>query len=421
MHLEHPVAQRVHDQLQRVRVADVQAVAGAGVVGVVPLVLVLEAVVGGVVDAAHREGGPEVVALGGVVVDHVEDDLDAGGVERTHHALELLHLLAALAGRGVRVLRREERDRVVAPVVREPLVLQRAVVDELVHRHELDRRDAELLEVVDDRGVRDAAVGAAQLLGDAGVQHREPLDVGLVDERRRVRRLGLTVAGPVEERVDDDALHHVRRGVLVVARVGIAEVVAEERLVPVDLTLDGLGVGVQEQLVRVEALAALRVVLAVHAVAVALPGSDGRQVGVPDVRVDVDEVDAGLFAAVAEETQLDALGAFAEEREVRAVAVERRAERIARAGPGLHIASIVRSIRRERIDRDSQSSGPTCGCEAGARRSVMMPRRRPRAGRGAAFACARAAARDATRAIAPWLPLSRMGGTSCPRQDAGFV
>ena len=33
--------------------------------------------------------GPEVVALGGVVVDDVEDHLDAGGVERLHHRLEL--------------------------------------------------------------------------------------------------------------------------------------------------------------------------------------------------------------------------------------------------------------------------------------------------------------------------------------------
>ena len=35
VHLGHPVAQRVHDQLQHVRVAHVQAVAGAGVVDVV--------------------------------------------------------------------------------------------------------------------------------------------------------------------------------------------------------------------------------------------------------------------------------------------------------------------------------------------------------------------------------------------------
>ena len=33
-----------------------------------------------------REHRAEVIALAGVVVDHVEDHLDAGGVERLHHA-----------------------------------------------------------------------------------------------------------------------------------------------------------------------------------------------------------------------------------------------------------------------------------------------------------------------------------------------
>jgi len=33
-----------------------------------------------------------VVTLGRVVVDHVEDDLDAGLVQRPDHGLELLHL-----------------------------------------------------------------------------------------------------------------------------------------------------------------------------------------------------------------------------------------------------------------------------------------------------------------------------------------
>ena len=56
----------------------------------------------------------------------------------------------------------------------------------------------------------------------------------------------------------------------------------------------------------------------------------------PDEGVDVDEIDARLFAAVAEEAELHALGAFAEEREVRAVAVERRTQRVCRTWPGLH-------------------------------------------------------------------------------------
>ena len=157
VHLGDPVAQAVHDQLQHVRVAHVEAVAGAGEVEVVARVLVGHAVVGEVVDPAHRQDRAHVVALGGVVVDDVEDDLDADGVQRLDHRLELLHLTlrlsasgagqlagdSAVAGDGVGVVRGEEGDRVVAPVVAQSTVDEVVVVHELVHRHQLDRRDAE--------------------------------------------------------------------------------------------------------------------------------------------------------------------------------------------------------------------------------------------------------------------------------------
>ena len=80
-------------------------------------------------------------------------------------------------------MRGEEREGVVAPVVAQPLLQQGAVLDELVDRHQLDRGDAELGQVVGDRGVGQAGVRAAQLLGDVGVQLGQPLDVGLVDDR----------------------------------------------------------------------------------------------------------------------------------------------------------------------------------------------------------------------------------------------
>jgi hypothetical protein len=117
VHVEHPVAQRVHDHLKHVRVPHQQAVPGARGVHVVAPVVVHEPVVGGVVDAAEGQRRPHVVALGGVVVDHVEDDLDPGRVQRADHGLELLHLLAAAAAGGVGVVRGEETDGVVAPVV----------------------------------------------------------------------------------------------------------------------------------------------------------------------------------------------------------------------------------------------------------------------------------------------------------------
>ena len=84
------------------------------------------------------------------------------------------------------------------------------------------------------------------------------------------------VVAPVEVRVVHDRPGHERRAVVVVARVLVAEVVREARLVPVDLALDRLGVRVEQQLGRVAPLAALRLPRAVDPVAVALPGRDRR-------------------------------------------------------------------------------------------------------------------------------------------------
>jgi hypothetical protein len=65
-------------------------------------------------------------------------------------------------------VRREELDRVVAPVVRQPALDQVAVVHEGVDRQQLDRGDAEVAQVLDHRRRRQAAEGAAQASGTSG-------------------------------------------------------------------------------------------------------------------------------------------------------------------------------------------------------------------------------------------------------------
>ncbi len=87
--LLHPVAQRVQHHPGDDRVAQVEGVAAAGDVDVVPALV--EPVVGARVEAAPAEGRPLVTAeLGGVVVDDVEDDLDAGAVQVADHRLDLV-------------------------------------------------------------------------------------------------------------------------------------------------------------------------------------------------------------------------------------------------------------------------------------------------------------------------------------------
>ena len=89
--------------------------------------------------------GPEMVALGGVVVDDVDHHLDAGIVQAADHGLPL----GQVARGQIALLGREEADRVVAPVVGQAALDQMPVLDEGVHRQELDRGDAHGLEMVD--------------------------------------------------------------------------------------------------------------------------------------------------------------------------------------------------------------------------------------------------------------------------------
>ena len=344
VHLGHPVPQAVHDQLQGVRVAGVERVAGARVVHIELGGVIHQPVIGGVVDATHRERRAELVALGGVVVDDIQDHLDAGRVQRLHHPLELLHLLPEGSGGRVRGVRREERDRVVAPIVAEALLLQGVVVDELVHGHQLDRGHADLLQVSDDGGMGDAAVGSALLLGDIGMQLCQALHVRFVDDRLGERGARRVVAGPVEERVHDDAVHRVLSGVVGVDLVGAPEVVGEQRLPPADVVAGRFGVRVEQQLGRIAALALAGIPRSGDPESVALPWLHAGQIAMPHVPVDFGELDSCLGEVLVEQTQFNAVSHLAEEGEVGAVAVEGGTERVGGSWPELHSPTVSGAV-----------------------------------------------------------------------------
>ena len=169
VHFRGPVAQGVGDHLQHARVAQVQGVAGAGIVDVEALVVGHQAVVRGVVDAAHGQGRALFVALGGVVVDHVEDHFQIGFVQVRDHFLELGDLAAGQVAR----VGGEERNAVVAPVIGHAFVQQVLVVDEGVDRQQLDGRHAELADVFEHIVDHQPGKGAAQVLGHGGVTHAD--------------------------------------------------------------------------------------------------------------------------------------------------------------------------------------------------------------------------------------------------------
>jgi hypothetical protein len=142
-----------------------------------------------------------------VVVDHVEDHLEVRGVQRLHHRLELAHRV----GGAEALVGSEEADGVVAPVVGEPAVHQRAVVDEGMQRQQLQRRDAQGLQVV--QHLRRAKPRELSLvLGrHVGMQARVAAHVHLVDHALVAGLVGMDVALPVERGIDHLALGHAGR------------------------------------------------------------------------------------------------------------------------------------------------------------------------------------------------------------------
>jgi hypothetical protein len=105
----------------------------------------------------------------------------------------------------------------------------------------------------------------------------------------------------------------------------VADGVAEKRIVPRDLAANRLRVGVEEQLVRVEAQAAFRFVGSMDAVAVELAGADVGKVDVPDARGAFAQADGFRFGGVlrlVEEAEIHGFRALGKEGEVCPLAIE---------------------------------------------------------------------------------------------------
>ena len=273
MHVRHPVAQRVGDELQTGRIVGSKGISGAGVVGIQPVAR--KAVVRLIVEPAKRQRGADLVAFGGVVVDDVENHLESRRVQRFDHRLELAHLAAMRTGRRVAGVWCEETERVVAPVVRQAAAHQRRFADEVLHRHEFDRGDAERSQVRDCSRVRKPGEGAAQLGRHIGVLLGEAAHVQLVDDGVGPADRRRAVAGPIEIVVHDDRLRHERSRVAIVAGQVTATLrISEHRVVEYQVAVERQCVRIDQQLVRIEARSVRRVEHAVDAIAVARAGAD---------------------------------------------------------------------------------------------------------------------------------------------------
>ena len=304
----------------------VQGVAAAGKVEVAAAVAGIEQVVDAVVQPAVGEGGAARVALGGVVEHHVQDYLDPGRVQLPYHVLELGDLPAGFGCSAVAALRGEQANRVVGPVVdrgRGVRLRTGGVLVRLVHGQQFDRGDAERAQVGDpfahaEEGARMRAA-SARVGGKAAHVH-------LVDHAAVQRVARVAVVRPVERRVHDDA---TRRGT---RQLGSA-------LPRGHGAGECPGIGVEEQPLRVEAVAVPWCERPVDPVQVAPAGAHALHHGVPDVSgTVVTAVQDNLrrrpncFRVLVQQ-QRHRGGMAAEQRELRA-AVEYGGAQRHRAAPG---------------------------------------------------------------------------------------
>ena len=150
--------------------------------------------------------------------------------------------------------------------------------------------------------------------------------------------LRMAVVAPGVGLVDHHRLEHRARVVAAVERevlAPVADAIGEMRVGPGEMPAEPLAVGIDQQLVRIEAEAGFGLVRAMHPIAIELARLRVRQIAVPDVVGALRQGDALDLVApgLVEQAQLDLLGACGEQREIRAAAVPGRAERMRQSRP----------------------------------------------------------------------------------------
>src|SRR5207302_2720603 len=165
-------------------------------------------------------------------------------------------------------------------------------------------------------------------------------------------------APPVEGLVDDDGLRHAARIVAPIEREVLARTpgtIGEMRIAPYQPSGKPLGVGVEQQLVGIKAVAVLGLVGPVNAVAIELSGRNVVQIAVPDIFGAFRQLDAFEFttALTVEQAKLDLLRVGREQRKIGAPAVPACTEARERSGGKSH-ASAIRYEKNGGQSRDGE-------------------------------------------------------------------
>lgn len=171
--------------------------------------------------------------------------------------------------------------------------------------------------MLDHRRMRDPGVCPSLVFGHLWVGHGEPSNVRLVNDGVVPGSLRQCVCSPLECILDRHGLRNVGSAVPLVAPVRITCVVIEGSGVEDELSLDGARVGIDQQFRRVPSLASLGIPGTVNPESVPRAVADTRDASMEDVMQAIGKFDA-MFPGVVEHAELDAIGAFGPQRDVRA-------------------------------------------------------------------------------------------------------
>ena len=275
-------------------------------------------------------------------------------------------VLNSATGSATRVarVRRKPGERVVAPVVGQSPLDEELLAHPCVTRHELDRCDAQAVQMVDHRGMRQTQVLAAVFRWDTRMPLRVSLDVQLVDDRVAPGHMRAATASPVERTIDDTTPGNPGRAIGGIGLPIIARRAAAERWMPGKVARQRERRRIHQQLRRIAPMPCGRMVRSVHPVAI--QGSDtaelGRQEAVPDVsRARRQREPRALVAARIEQAQLDAIGDGGEHREIRSIARPVRTGRLRRARLQHRSGGAQGTALRKTADSGGRSSRKLCG------------------------------------------------------------
>src|SRR6266545_7255086 len=223
------------------------------------------------------------------------------------------------------------------------------VIQEMMDRQQLHGGHAQPLEIGEDVGMGEAGVGATPRLGQMGMAGGQPFDVNLVEERVVPRGPRGLVMLPGKRRVDHETLREVRSAVAPITteiRFGVGpERIAKEGLVPPYPAGNGLGVGIKEELGRVEAMAVLWGIGTVYTIAIALPRTETGHIPVPDIIRAGWQRDAQILVGTlrgVEEAEINPRSMLGEQRKIHPSAIPGCPKRRGSTRIDVHTAALLR-------------------------------------------------------------------------------